>query len=208
MAAALLPVALVFVGSVSARAQSPTVLWAEGRMTAERDSSFGIPGAGPVFGGAVGIDWRRFGLRFDVDVPLVETGTVIETYADGPVLVRNTSVWRRHSPGWDAAVAWTPVRHDRYAVSALAGWANTTHREAPAVTTVERVARDGTVLERHEYASPELRSWWPGIVFGLDVALPIGRVVVVPEARVIVFPLGDLAGAYLARGGVACRWRF
>jgi hypothetical protein len=190
------------------QAQAPTAFWAEGRLARERDTSFGTPGAGPVFGGALGVDWRRFGLRFDADVPPVETGTVIETYADGPVLVRSTSVWRRHSPGWSAAATWTPVAHERYAISVVVGWANATHREAPAVTTVERLAQNGTVIDRREYTGVGLRSWWPGIVFGLDVPLRFGRIAIVPEARVIAFPLADRPRAHIVRGGVACRWRF
>jgi hypothetical protein len=204
----LLFATLVVGGTGAAHAQSQPRTWVEVRFLAERDASFGFPSAGAVFGGAAGVDWRRLGLRFEFDVPVVHEGTVISSYSDGPVLVRTTAQWRRRSPSWNAAAAWTPAGSARYSMSVLAGWANVNHYSAPDVVTVEHVAGDGTLLERRDYTSVAIDRWWPGVVVGLDIAVVLGRAAIVSEVRLMAFPLSDVQGDYIARAGVTFRWRF
>ncbi len=50
---------------------------------------------------------------------------------------------------------------------------------------------------------------WVGLSFGGEVPIAIvGRVEVVPEVRIIFFPVSDSPHPYITRAGVGMRWRF
>jgi hypothetical protein len=188
---------------IRAVAQDGGAPWVAGRMIWDNDQSWNVNvPMGPAVGGAVGFDFsHRLGIEVAGDWPVSRTTTSVATSRD-PVfgLERITSHVTYQSPSVSGALLIHLFSGHRIGVAALAGLAFVSHRSTYD-TLVERVGGNVEPIVGGTYP-------WMGPVVGVQASISLGhRVAIVPEIRVVWFPMADSGSSTaIIRPAVGLRW--
>ena len=150
------------------------------------------------------------GIRLIVDAPKEATSVVdgiIQTSVEFPFPLHQRLTWTRRSTSYSVLGDVHGYVAPRLRLAATYGIAQVTH-DSEIVATRERINPDGSLSPMKDYRQKSDFPWG-GFALGVEAnVLVTRRVAIVPEARMIYFPLSDSPDPYIYRAGLGLRWWF
>ncbi len=210
-------IALVLAGGRPAQALPASRFFVDVAFALERDPTEYYYGTDRGFAIRAGVGLHvteHNSLRLEIDVP---RWRVHDTFYSGPIYCAGPSCVNGDGLVPSRATSRTEVRS--------VSWAFLYARHLPAIARIRPVLLAGMSQELRRYRSSDIieqldpqggvlrtdtahsdrTKYWPAIVVGADVEVPVtSRVVVMPQFRFHTFPYPEVA---ITRAGIGVRWR-